>query len=103
MGFILDFLVLGLAASTVTAGPQGPGRPGGRPPGGHSPGRGPPIRGPPAPPSGQWSGNGRSKSPAYNYMFQYPLRKQTDGQQGNSNHVEFHMDRVDLFAVPFLV
>ena len=31
------------------------------------------MRGPPAPSGDQWSGNGRSKSPAYNYMFQYPL------------------------------
>lgn len=67
MGFLYNVLVLGFAATTAVALPQRPGRgPGGRP------GGGPPIRGPPAP-SGPWRGNGRSRSPAYNYMFQYPL------------------------------
>lgn len=71
MTFFYNVLFLGLAASTVTALSQ---RPGGGRPGGGKPGGGPPggIRGLPAP-TGPWRGNGQSKSPAYNYLFQYPL------------------------------
>lgn len=67
MGFLCSVLFLGLVASTVSALPQG------RPGGGRGPGYNYPIRGPEAPPPGQWRGNGQTRSPAYNYMFQYPL------------------------------
>lgn len=66
MGFLYNILFLGLSASTISALPQG------RPGGDRGPGYGYPIRGPEAP-SGQWRGHGQTRSPAYNYMFQYPL------------------------------
>ena len=86
MSLLCNILALGLAATPAfaQAGPGGMGGPGGMqhgPPQQSGPGRpggqtgGGGFGGVPGQqrPSGPWVGNGKTLSPAYNYIFQNPL------------------------------